>query len=63
MASLVVKPPWTWPALAKCDEVLEKYPDSLEADDARRLIESILSTNQEIKEKRKAAGKYIGDQY
>jgi hypothetical protein len=47
-------------ALEACDQVLTQYPDSLEADEAKMLIERILRDNPSLREDRQRAGKYTG---
>jgi len=49
-------------ALKQCDEVLKQYPDSLEADEAKELIQSILRDNENLKQQRKDQGKYVGEE-
>jgi len=48
-------------ALQTCDEVLEQWPNSMEAEEAKELIKSILKNRKSLKEQRQKAGKYIGD--
>jgi len=50
-------------ALETCDEILERYSDSLEADEAKLLIKSILRSprNRMLKQEREKQGKYIGE--
>jgi hypothetical protein len=48
-------------ALQTCDEVLEQWPNSMEAEEAKELIKSILKSHENLKEQRQKAGKYIGD--
>jgi hypothetical protein len=43
-----------------CDDAIERFPDSLEADEARLMIESILQSNSRLRDERQAAGKYTG---
>ena len=43
-----------------CDDVLDTYPDSLEADEARLMIESMLRRNNRLREEREAQGLYVG---
>ena len=49
-------------ALNSCDEVLERFPDSLEADEAKLMIKSILRSprGRVLKKEREQKGKYIG---
>lgn len=52
-------------ALHSCDEVLERWPDSPEAQKAKVMIKSLLNHGrlpQNIKEERKQQGKYIGEE-
>jgi|GEM_PF-2437075 len=48
-------------ALKKCDDIIQKWPDSLEADKAKELIKSILRNNKSLKNRRQNEGKYVGD--
>jgi len=51
-------------ALRSCDEVLERWPNSPEAQDAKVMIKSLLEHGRlpnDIKQQRKAQGKYIGE--
>lgn len=48
-------------ALQTCDEVLEQWPNSMEAEEAKELIKSILKNRKNLKEQRQKSGKYIGD--
>ena len=48
-------------ALQTCDEVLEQWPNSMEAEEAKELIKSILKNRKSLKEQRQRTGKYIGD--
>ena len=48
-------------ALQTCDEVLEQWPNSMEAEEAKELIKSILKNRKSLKEQRQKAGKYVGD--
>ena len=47
-------------ALRTCDEVLERYPDSIEADRAKRMIEEMISGNSVLVKERQRLGKYTG---
>ena len=47
-------------ACNKCDEVIEKWPDSVQADEARELIRSVLRRNARLRREREAEGKYTG---
>ncbi|MBN1435654.1 MAG: hypothetical protein JW936_01140 [Sedimentisphaerales bacterium] len=47
-------------ACEMCDEVLDQYPDSLEADEARLMIESMLRRDSDLREEREAQGLYVG---
>ncbi|MBN2377118.1 MAG: hypothetical protein JXD22_11995 [Sedimentisphaerales bacterium] len=51
-------------ALEMCDEVLERWPDSKEANDAKAMIKSILRTprGKVYKDLRIQQGKYVGDE-
>jgi hypothetical protein len=51
-------------ALGMCDQVLERWPDTPEAEEARALIRSILEEgrNQDLLEQRKQQGKYTGQE-
>ncbi|MBN1765506.1 MAG: hypothetical protein JW860_09640, partial [Sedimentisphaerales bacterium] len=48
-------------ALEKCDEIMERWPNSLEAEKAKVLIQSILRNRPQFKKAREQAGKYTGD--
>ncbi|MCK5271032.1 MAG: hypothetical protein KAJ52_00585 [Sedimentisphaerales bacterium] len=48
-------------ALQTCDEVLEQWPNSMEAEEAKELIKSILKNRKSLKDQRQKAGKYVGD--
>lgn len=51
-------------ALRSCDEVLERWPNSTEAQEAKTMILSLLENGRlpnNIKEERKRQGKYIGE--
>ncbi len=48
-------------ALKECDDILEQWPDSLEADEAKVLIGTICRGNPSISSKRRAAGQYVGE--
>lgn len=51
-------------ALRSCDEVLERWPDSPEAEEAKVMIVSLLEHRRlrsDIKEERKRQGKYTGE--
>ena len=47
-------------ALRMCDEVIERYPDTLEADEAKLMIKSMLSDHPQLKKERERLGKYVG---
>jgi hypothetical protein len=52
-------------ALRSCDEVLQRWPDSTEAKDAKIMIIGLLEHGRlpsDIKETRKSQGKYIGEE-
>ena len=52
-------------ALRSCDEVLERWPDSKEAAEAKVMIKSLLEHGRlpnDIKAERKRQGKYIGEE-
>ena len=51
-------------ALDMCDDVLERWPDSKEANEAKAMIKSILRTprGKPYKEPRTQQGKYVGDE-
>jgi len=48
-------------ALELCDTILERWPDSLEADQAKELIKSILDKHPQLIKQRRTQSKYIGD--
>jgi len=48
-------------ALEFCDTILERWPDSLEADQAKELIKSILDRHPQLIKQRRTQGKYIGE--
>ena len=51
-------------ALRSCDQVLERWPNSREAQEAKVMIKSLLEHGRlpnDIKQQRKAQGKYIGE--
>ena len=48
-------------ALRSCDKVIESYPDSIEADQAREMIRNMIRADSRMKEERKKQGKYIGE--
>jgi hypothetical protein len=48
-------------SLQMCDELMTRYPDSLEADEAKLIIKSILSTRSNLVDQRKKEGKYTGE--
>ena len=47
-------------ALRMCDEVLKRFPDTLEADEAKLMIKSMLSDRPQLKREREQLGKYVG---
>lgn len=49
-------------ALNMCDEILERYGDSLEADEAKLLIKSILNRRPDLEKMRQRQGKYLGNE-
>lgn len=49
-------------ALDFCDYVLQKYPNSLEAEKAKQMIKDILENDRARKRDRERAGKYTGDE-
>ena len=52
-------------ALRSCDQVLERWPNSQEAQEAKVMIKSLLDHGRlpnDIKEQRKRQGKYIGEE-
>ena len=42
------------------DTIIQRWPDSLEADEARLMIEDILRRDSRLKEQREREGKYTG---
>jgi len=47
-------------ACSICDDIIERWPDSLEADEAKILIEDLLRRNSRWRKERESQGKYVG---
>ena len=43
-----------------CDDVINRWPDSLEAEEAKLMIESIIRRDKRLTEQRESQGKYTG---